>query len=524
MSPARRPNPPRTVARAGGATSPTRNRLDAVTVRSSVPRSSVSARRPSSPARSSTRVATSSRASQSFAVSTAPTSRTGHRGVRARPGHPPIPWAATLFESVIGLGLVVVLVLVIAGESRGALRAPGGWLIAIGRLAGFTGAYAMLVMLLLIARLPAVERVLGQDRLLRWHRRIGPWPVVAITVHMIAVTFGYAALAKSGFFAQLWAFLTTYPDELAAVVGFGLLVMATVTSLSYVRRNLKYETWWVVHLYMYLALALAFTHQIVTGGAFIGHRLTRIVWSVVWASTAGVVLVFRVLLPLLRSFRHQLKVVDVREETPGVYAVVCSGRSIERLAVSGGQFFKWRFLTKELWWHAHPYSLSALPRPPFLRLTVKSSGDQSSAVASLKPGTRVMIEGPYGTFTHHSRSQDRIVMIGAGVGITPLRAMLEDLPRQVDVEFIVRASTAESVVHRDEIIMLVEQHGGTYREIVGPRTQVRLDARALRRLIPDISSRDVYVCGPEGFSDRVVAAAQRLGCPSESIHQEAFSF
>src|SRR5487761_1115395 len=309
----------------------------------------------------------------------------------ARPGPAPMPWVADACAALAGLGFGVVLALVITGETRGSLAAPGGVLIACGRLAGFTGAYLMLVMVVLIARLPWLERTVGQDRLLRWHRRVGPWALVLITAHVVLITLGYAQLAKVGALRQLWVFVTSYPDILAAAVGFGLLIMAGVSSIRIARRHLKYETWWVVHLYMYLALALAFTHQIVTGGAFIGHRLTRIVWSVVWASTAGVVLVFRVLLPLLRSFRHQLKVVDVREETPGVYAVVCSGRSIERLAVSGGQFFKWRFLTKELWWHAHPYSLSALPRPPFLRLTVKAIGDQSSAITRLRPGTRVLV-------------------------------------------------------------------------------------------------------------------------------------
>jgi len=141
---------------------------------------------------------------------------------------------------------------------------------------------------------------------------------------------------------QLWIFLDSYPDLLAAMVGFALLVLAAVTSVRIVRGRLKYETWWIVHLYTYLALSLAFAHQITTGGAFIGHPLTRVIWIVVWAATAGTVLAFRVVLPVARSLRFQLRVAAVREEVPGVYSVICSGRRLDRLAVSGGQFFRWR--------------------------------------------------------------------------------------------------------------------------------------------------------------------------------------
>ena len=274
-------------------------------------------------------------------------------------------------------------------------------------------------MVVLIARLPWLERAVGQDRLIRWHRRIGPWPLVLITAHVVLITLGYAELARVGALHQLWVFLTSYPDVLAAAVGFGLLIMAGVSSIRMARRRLRYETWWIVHLYMYLALALVFAHQLVTGGAFVGHPLTRAIWIGVWISTAGMVIVFRVMHPVARNLRHRLRVATVREEAPGVFSVICSGRQLDRLAVSGGQFFQWRFLTKGLWWHAHPYSLSALPRPPYIRVTIKGLGDQSRAVAHLKPGRRVAFEGPYGTFTHHARSSDRIVMIGAGVGITP---------------------------------------------------------------------------------------------------------
>lgn len=441
-----------------------------------------------------------------------------------RPVPGPRPRAVDACAALAGLGFGAVLAAVVTGESRGSLAAPGGPMSAAGRLAGFTGTYLMLIMVVLVARLPWLERSVGQDRLIRWHRQVAPWAIGLITAHVALITIGYAQAAHSGTLAEIKVLITSYRDILAAVAGFALLMLASVTSYRYVRRRMRYETWWVVHLYLYLGLALAFTHQIVTGITFIGHPLVRALWIVVWAATAGMVIVFRVALPIWRSLWHGLTVVEVRDEAPGVVSVVCRGRHLDQLAVSGGQFFLWRFLTRGLWWQAHPYSLSALPRPPYLRVTIKGLGDQSSAVAHLRPGTRVAIEGPYGAFTHHARSAEGVALVGAGMGITPLRALLEDLPARTDVVVVVRASTVNDLVHRAEVAALVKQHRGRLHEIVGPRHKVRFNARALRRLIPDIAWRDIYVCGPEGFSAEVAAAAAQLGAAPEQIHQERFGF
>lgn len=443
---------------------------------------------------------------------------------RHRPGPAPKPRFAHVCEALAGLGLGGVLGAVVTSESRGALASPGGVVTAIARFAGFTGAYLMLIMVLLIARIPWLERSVGQDRLLRWHRRTAPWAMGLIATHIVTVTLGYAALSKSSFLRQFWTFITSYPDILASAVGFLLLSMAAITSIRIARRKLRYETWWVVHLYTYLGLSLAFAHQIMTGATFIGHPLAKAIWIAAWAFAGAVILSFRFLLPVLKNLRYRLKIASILEESPGVYSIICTGKNLEKLGVSGGQFFQWRFLHKGLWWQAHPFSISALPRPPFLRLTVKALGDQSAAVATLPVGTRVMIEGPYGAFTHHSRVSDRVALIGAGIGITPIRSLLEDLPKEVDVVTIVRGRSAEALIHHDELVALTKERHAEMHEVIGSRPMVTLDAATIKRLVPDIAGRDVYICGPDAFASDMVNALRKNRVPIAQIHLESFAF
>jgi predicted ferric reductase len=422
-------------------------------------------------------------------------------------------------------GLILVLILGISTESSRALRAPGGWLTFGGQIFGLVGTYLLLVMILLISRIPLLERTVGQDHMVRWHRQIGPWPLCLLGAHAIFITLGYGKADKTGFWPELWRLMTTYPDVLAAVVALILMVMAGVMSFRAVRRRVRYETWWAIHLYTYLALALGFAHQLANGVTFVGHPLTRAIWVLLWVATAGTVLLYRVCLPLWRTARHQLRVVEVREEGPGVVSVICSGRRLDRLAVSGGQFFQWRFLRRGLWWQAHPYSLSALPRPPYLRVTVKGLGDQSHALARIPEGTWVAIEGPYGVFTDHARQRGKVLLIAAGVGVTPIRALLEDLPSHVDTTVILRASRPEDLVLREEIATIVDRRPqARLYELIGSRRQVRLDARTLKHYVPDIRHRDMYVCGPEGFTEGIYVAARGLAVPDDRIHMEEFAF
>jgi len=446
---------------------------------------------------------------------------------RAAPDGPrvpmPRPALARTALLVAGVGLGVTTALTFTAETAGQFAAPGGPVTFAGNLTGMIGTYLALMMVLLVSRIPAIERVLGQDGLLRWHRRLAPWPISLLVAHAVFITVGYAQAARAGLWHEAGILLTRFPDVLIATIGLGIMCLIGVISIRAIRSRLSRETWWMVHLYMYLALALSFMHVIVLGPSFVGHPLTRLVWSLAWAGTAGLVLVYRFGLPVVRSLRHRLVVVEVRPEGPGVVSVICSGRDLDKLPVAGGQFMMWRFLSRGRWWQAHPFSLSALPRPPYVRLTVKAVGGYSASLSGLRPGTPVMVEGPYGAFTRHAQVWPRAVLVAAGIGVTALRSLLEDLPRKSSPIVLLRASRREDLVLGEEVADLVRNRRGQLHVLVGRREQASIDERALRQLVPDLHRRDVFVCGPEGFVASIVDLVKSLGVADEAIHHEAFA-
>ncbi|MHB1568519.1 MAG: ferredoxin reductase family protein [Solirubrobacteraceae bacterium] len=432
-------------------------------------------------------------------------------------------WVPDVALAVVGLGLGATIGLAITAETHGALAARGGLATFAGSITGLVGMYLALVMVLLVSRIPMIERVLGLDGLLRWHRWLSPWPLSLIGLHAVFVTIGYAQAAKAGVGHEIGSLLNGYPGLVTATIALGLMALAGIVSIRALRMRLRRETWWTIHLVMYIALALSFSHVIALGPTFVEHPLLQLVWTLLWIATAGVVLVFRFGLPAFRTVRHQLRVVEIRREADDVVSVLCEGRALDRLPAAGGQFLCWRFLQGGIWWQAHPYSLSARPTARHLRLTVKNLGDHSGGLARLKLGTRVMIEGPYGAFTADAALRERAALIAGGIGVTATRALLEDLPRSSRPIVILRVTAPSEAVLATELAELARQRGGKLHVIAGPRNQVRFDSATLKRLVPGLLERDIYICGRESFVHHVVELVSDLGVPQDAIHHEAYS-
>ena len=181
-----------------------------------------------------------------------------------------------------------------------------------------------------------------------------------------------------------------------------------------------------------------------------------------------------------------------------------------------------------MWWVASPYSLSAPPRRDRMRITVKALGDHSGSVAAVRPGTRVLAEGPYGAMTAALRRRRKVLLIAGGVGITPLRALFQTIPAEPgDLTLVYRASRKEDVVFRSELEQLAARRGANLRILAGRRADLGgdpLSAKALRRHLPDLARHDVYLCGPAGMTDAAKRSLRTAGVPRRHIHHESFDF
>ncbi|MET8157300.1 ferredoxin reductase family protein [Sphaerisporangium sp. NPDC005289] len=437
-------------------------------------------------------------------------------GARAHP-------AAVL--AVIAAGALAVLALWWADTPD--VVGLDGALTGAGRVTGLLAGYAIAVLLALMARVPALERGVGSDRLARWHSMGGRYTVGLCVAHTLLITWGYAVTDATNVVGETVTLNLSYPDVLKATVAVLLLVGVGVISARAVRPRVRYETWFHLHFYTYLAAYLAFGHQLATGEQFQGSRLAQAAWYALYIGVAVVLFWYRFLTPLRQSFRHRLRVGEVVREGPGVVSVYVTGRRLDRLRAEPGQFFRWRFLTRELWWSANPYSLSAAPRHDRLRITVKDLGDQSRQIARLRPGTRVLAEGPYGAFTPARRRGREVLLIAGGVGITPLRALFESIPAAPgDLTLLYRARNAEDLAFRSELEAIAVHRGAALHYSVGPRDRIGepFTAETLTALVPHLTRHDVYVCGPAGMTRDVIAALRAAGVHRRRVHHESFEF
>ena len=424
-----------------------------------------------------------------------------------------------VFLAVFGNAALIIILWVRHGQFPN-LNNLSAVLIAVGQLTALLGTYSALVQVVLMSRSPWLDDLFGIDKIASWHRWLGFATVNLIVGHGIFATAGYALATSRSFVAQSWTFLTTYPYMLMAYVGGALFILIAVLSVREARRRISHESWHFVHLLVY---------QLAVGTDFVHDQVALVYWVLLYTVATGLIITFRLIIPARISIRHQLRVQSIVEEARDVISIYIRGRDLGDLPIRAGQFFKFRFLAPGLWWQVHPFSLSAAPNGEYIRITIKEVGGFTRSLHLLTPGTRVVLNGPYGNFTAQQRSRPRSLLIAGGIGITPLRALLEEMPqRKNSITLLYRASSWDKVLFKQELDQLIAARGGIIHYVIGRRGKEvspnPFASRFLLSAVPDLRERDIFVCGPREMVDAVTNSLRTLKISTKQIHVERFAF
>lgn len=396
------------------------------------------------------------------------------------------------------------------------------WWRASASLSGLYTSLSGIFGLLLASRARWIERSIGLDKMLIWHRIMGDLMGVLLGVH-IFTSIPAEMQFRGGLMNTIRDMIGREPYMALTTVGAALVGIVVISSLKNVRNKLSYETWYFMHLTVYFGLAASFSHQITLGSLLSNDRLSRIVWVVACAFVFATALVGR-WWNVARSVSNPLHVREIRRETPDTVSVLLGGRNILSMRGDAGQFIMMRSLIPGQWWKTNPYSLSNAPTTAGMRVTIKNRGDASQAVRQLRVGDRVAVEGPYGVTTPLVFKQRKPLFIAGGVGITPVVAMMQRLPANSNPIVLLRARKEADIAHLAELRQLAAQRGGEVFVLTGATAAMKgndpFAGRALLRAVPDLQQRAALVCGPNSLLFAARKGLLEAGLAKNNIHVE----
>ncbi|HBF34497.1 TPA: hypothetical protein DDW35_08025 [Candidatus Sumerlaeota bacterium] len=400
---------------------------------------------------------------------------------------------------------------------------------ALGRLAGLLAAFTILVQLLLIGRVSWIEQVFGLDRLSRTHHYTGILVAVFLLAHPTLLEMAHDAYGQDTVFAQLMDFLKNYEDVAKALIAAILFFTVVLFTSFIIRHKLRYETWHIAHLAAYIALALAFGHQINWGDTAM-NPVFYYYWIGLYVFVLGNLLLYRFVRPLWLFQRHHFVVERVEREASDVTSVYITGRNLQNFHAQSGQFLIVQFWTPGFRTQAHPFSLSQPPDGKSLRLSIKGLGDFTKRIPELKPGTPVIVDGAHGIFTPRRATRKKALLLAGGIGITPIRSVAEDLARAGHEVKVLHANrTLAQVVFAREWVELTQKLPNlhvTYVFSDDPAAEGEhgfIDIDRIKHLVPDFLERDIYLCGPPPMMQLTVAFLKKAGGHSNQIYYERFA-
>jgi predicted ferric reductase len=392
---------------------------------------------------------------------------------------------------------------------------------------GFAGLSMLAMQFIITARFSTVSAPYGLDVVLQFHRLISLVAFTFVLVHPIILF-----IIEPETIRLLNVFEAPWRARFAVLATLGLLVVV-VTSLWRRRLGLSYEAWRAIHGWTAVAIVgFGLLHAI-----GVGHYLSLWWKQVLWAAMGFAVIFMlfyvRSLKPLVILRRKPWRVVSAEKLQGDSWAVRLEPDGHEGFRFIPGQF-AWIKFGDSILYREHPFSISnSAEDERQVEFTIKEAGDFTERIGRhARPGTKAYIDGPRGVFSPDRFRAPGYVLVGGGIGISPLIGILRTLADRGftgDLLLMYANKDEDSITYRDElerlesmlnlkVVHALNEPGDDWQGETG-----FIDREMLEKYLPEErDERGYFICGPPPMMNAVRDALVELDVPPDQIHMEYF--
>ncbi len=411
-----------------------------------------------------------------------------------------------------------------------------------------TGILSLIFLVLTLAVTPA-SRITGYGWLGQLRRILGLYAFFHAAPHFL-LFFGFDRAANVRDTASE---IAKRPYLIVGVIGLIVMVPLAVTSTNGMIRRLGPARWKALHRLAYIAAAAGALHFYMLVKADTARPIA-------FAAALGVLFLYRLIAhylqlrsdahkyrsapraavpPAAKSWAGQLKVVGVFDETPEVRTFRLASTTGSRLPFD---FLPGQYLNLTLMIDGRKvrrsYTIASPPsRVAYCELTIKREEHGLSSRHfhdAVHVGCVLDVRAPAGRFTFTGTESESIVLIGGGVGITPLMAKiryLTDLGWQGNIYLVFSVKTERDIIFRGELDALRLRHPNLRVTVTLTRDERpgwtgergRISGAMLERVVPSIATHRVHICGPTEMAEPTRKILRDLGVPEGSIEIESFA-
>lgn len=431
-----------------------------------------------------------------------------------------------LAKTLFWISASVILALLPATVGLAGELPPGrGFWVELGVLLGFLGLAVLNLQCVITGRFRWFAAGFGFDNLLQFHKQMGLFALLLVLAHPAVLITANSEFLE--YFDPRVNFLRAIALGFVVVASLALVA----SSLWRLTFRLSYERWRLLHGLLALGiLFLGLGHVILVDhyGEPIWKKGAFILMS---GSAMSLIVHSRVVRPWLMRHRPY-RIVELRPQRNDSWTMIIEPEGHEGLRFRAGQFLWITVGDSPYSMQQHPFSIASSPSERQIELTVKELGDFTRSVKEIEAGTRAWLEGPYGCFHRTAGNGKGAVLIGGGVGVTPLMSLLRDARDQGDRSSLILfdGNTAwDDVMFREEIGELEEE---VNLKVVHVLTEPPegwegetgfIDEGVLDRHLPeDREAYDYFICGPGPLLDLVEPLLRKMKIPAAAIHTERF--